>query len=100
MQNRLALGAAIGKAEMPRLIDASLDFVCPVCGANPRERCEMHSGAPRFESHVERWDIAKDHLNRENRDPMEGLVERSQEMAQRARQWRADASRGTDFTDH
>jgi hypothetical protein len=57
----------------------------------------MHSGTPRFESHVERWDIVKDHLNRENRDPMEGLVERSQEMAQRARQWRAAASRGTDL---
>jgi hypothetical protein len=83
---------------MPSRSDASLDFVCPVCGADPQEVCEMHSGTPRFESHVERWDIVKDHLNRENRDPMEGLVERSQEMAQRARQWRAAASRGTDLT--
>jgi hypothetical protein len=77
---------------MPPSIDASLDFVCPICGANPQERCEMLSGTPRFESHVERWNIAKDHLNRESRDPMEGLVERSQEMARRARQKRADAT--------
>ena len=81
-------------------IDVSLDFVCRICGANPQERCELDSGTPRFESHVERWDIAKDHLNRENRDPMEGLVERSQEMARRARQKRADANGETDLTDH
>jgi hypothetical protein len=79
-------------------IDVSLDFVCPICGANPQERCEMLSGTPRFESHVERWNIAKDHLNQENRDPGEGLVERSQEMGQRARQKRADATRGADLT--
>jgi hypothetical protein len=56
----------------------------------------MHSGTPRFESHVERWDIVKDHLNKENRDPVEGLVERSQEMARRTRQLRAERSRATD----
>jgi len=40
-------------------VDASLEFVCPICGAALQERCEMHSGTPRFESHVERWDIVK-----------------------------------------
>jgi hypothetical protein len=77
-------------------VDASLEFVCPICGAALQERCEMHSGTPRFESHVERWDIVKDHLNKENRDPVEGLVERSREMARRARQLRAERSRATD----
>jgi hypothetical protein len=27
---------------------------CPTCGAAARERCELHSGAPRSEPHVER----------------------------------------------
>ncbi len=34
--------------------DVSLKFVCPVCGAQPREVCEINSGIPRFESHHER----------------------------------------------
>jgi hypothetical protein len=37
-----------------------LDIVCPVCGAQPQEKCKLTSGAPRFESHVERKYIAKD----------------------------------------
>ena len=28
--------------------------VCPVCGAQPGERCEMNNGTPRFKSHRER----------------------------------------------
>ena len=44
--------------------DLSLDFVCPICGAEPQEKCEMNSGTPRFSSHVERWDIANDYLRR------------------------------------
>jgi hypothetical protein len=39
----------------------ALDIVCPVCGAQPQEKCKLTSGAPRFESHVERKYIAKDH---------------------------------------
>jgi hypothetical protein len=42
--------------------DYSLNFACPTCGADPQEKCELNSGTPRFASHVERWDIAKDHL--------------------------------------
>jgi len=38
-----------------------LDFVCPVCAAQPREECELRTGAPRFEPHVERKWIAGDH---------------------------------------
>jgi hypothetical protein len=41
--------------------DFSLDFVCPICDAQPQEKCEMRSGAPRFESHIERKWIAQDH---------------------------------------
>jgi hypothetical protein len=40
----------------------SLDFVCPACGAQPKEKCQLIGGAPRFESHVERKYIAKDHV--------------------------------------
>jgi len=36
-----------------------LDFVCPVCSAQPQETCELSTGASRFESHVERkWAAA------------------------------------------
>jgi hypothetical protein len=42
--------------------DYSLNFACPTCGANPQEKCELNSGIPRFVSHVERWDVAKDYL--------------------------------------
>jgi hypothetical protein len=48
------------KAEMAEN-DLSLNFVCPTCGVKPQEKCELKSGVPRFASHVERWDIAKDH---------------------------------------
>jgi hypothetical protein len=48
------------RLNMP-ISDLSLDFVCPTCGADPQEKCEMNSGTPRFESHLERWDIAKNH---------------------------------------
>jgi len=41
-------------------IDISLNFTCPICGAAPQEKCELNSGAPRFESHIERREIAKD----------------------------------------
>ena len=41
--------------------DLSLDFVCPVCDAQPQEKCTLRTGAPRFESHVERKWIAQDH---------------------------------------
>jgi hypothetical protein len=27
---------------------------CPTCGVGPRERCLLHSGVPRSESHVDR----------------------------------------------
>jgi hypothetical protein len=42
------------------VLDKSLSFVCPICGAQPQEKCELNSGTPRFESHRERRDIAKD----------------------------------------
>ena len=29
--------------------DPSLKFVCPICGAQPKERCEMNSGTPAFD---------------------------------------------------
>jgi len=34
--------------------DPSLKLVCPVCGAQPQEVCEMNTGDLRFESHRER----------------------------------------------
>jgi hypothetical protein len=40
--------------------DPSLDFECPICGAVPKEKCTLYSGGPRFESHLERHDIAED----------------------------------------
>jgi len=42
--------------------DISLNFRCPICGVEPGELCEMQSGTPRLDSHVERWDIAQDDL--------------------------------------
>jgi hypothetical protein len=45
----------------------SLNFDCPICGAVPQELCELNSGTPRFESHVERWEIAKDHMREQFR---------------------------------
>ena len=48
----------------------SLSFTCPICGAAPKEPCEMNSGTPRFESHVERGNFVKDHfLEAENLVP-------------------------------
>jgi hypothetical protein len=34
--------------------DHSLDYRCQVCGAAPREPCELNNGGARFESHPER----------------------------------------------
>jgi hypothetical protein len=42
--------------------ELSLKFICPICGAAPQEKCELSTGAHRFEPHIERIDIAKDHL--------------------------------------
>jgi hypothetical protein len=42
----------------------SLDVACPICKVQPQERCVLLAGAPRFESHVERKNMAQDH-NRE-----------------------------------
>jgi hypothetical protein len=39
----------------------ALDFVCPVCLAEPQKKCQLLSGLPRFESHVERKWIAEDY---------------------------------------
>jgi hypothetical protein len=41
----------------------SLDFACPVCNVQPREKCLLLNGTPRFESHVERKWIARDHVH-------------------------------------
>ena len=47
---------------MRELVD-SLSVHCPVCTAKPKEKCEMESGFPRFESHIERgWIAAMGHL--------------------------------------
>lgn len=40
--------------------DSSLGVICPICGAGRREKCEMNSGTPRFESHLERRELARD----------------------------------------
>jgi hypothetical protein len=37
-----------------------LDFVCPVCAAQPQEPCELNNGATRFEPHVQRSWLAGD----------------------------------------
>ena len=44
-----------------RMLDLSLGFKCPICGAVPQEQCRMLSGSFRFESHIERKWIAVDH---------------------------------------
>jgi hypothetical protein len=41
----------------------AVNFVCPVCGVQPQESCQLLTGAPRNNPHVERWNIAKDHLH-------------------------------------
>jgi len=41
-----------------------MNFSCSVCGADPGEKCELNSGQPRYESHMERKWIAQDHLLR------------------------------------
>ena len=56
----ILIGQNALKAEMGEN-DLSLNFVCPTCGVKPQEKCELKSGVPRFSSHVERWDIVKDH---------------------------------------
>jgi len=51
----------------------ALDFVCPVCGAKTQEKCKLTTGAPRFESHIERRYIAKDrNLKRSRAKPPAG----------------------------
>ena len=47
--------------------DVSLKFACPICGAQPQEKCELNSGGPRFESHRERRDVARDHAEMSTR---------------------------------
>jgi hypothetical protein len=42
--------------------DYSLNFACPICGADPQETCRLLSGTLRNNSHIERWYIAKDYL--------------------------------------
>jgi hypothetical protein len=39
---------------------SALDFVCPICKAQPQEGCELSSGFPRFQSHIERKWLAQD----------------------------------------
>jgi hypothetical protein len=46
------------------MTDFSLDYACPVCEAQPKEKCTLNTGAARFESHVERKWIAQDHHRR------------------------------------
>ena len=41
-------------------IESSLDVLCPICGAQVGEVCELNTGTPRFQSHAERNWIAKD----------------------------------------
>lgn len=38
----------------------ALTVRCPTCGAAPGEKCELSTGQPRFESHRDRREIAKD----------------------------------------
>jgi hypothetical protein len=48
----------------------ALDFVCPICNAQPNNKCELTTGAFRFQSHAERKWIAQDHnLGRSLSDP-------------------------------
>jgi hypothetical protein len=42
--------------------DASLDFVCPICGAGSQEQCHVQIGFQRRESHSERWKLADEAL--------------------------------------
>ena len=42
--------------------DVSLAFVCPVCEAAPQERCHINTGVICFDSHWERWQVAKNAL--------------------------------------
>jgi hypothetical protein len=44
--------------------DLSLKCRCPICGAAPQEVCELNTGAPRFESHIERGNLAKNYIPR------------------------------------
>jgi hypothetical protein len=38
-----------------------LNFKCPTCAAAPREKCVLNGGSPRFQSHIQRWETARDH---------------------------------------
>jgi hypothetical protein len=44
--------------------DALLNFPSPICYVQPQKRCELTTGARRFESHIERKWIAIDHHGR------------------------------------
>ena len=46
------------------MLRSPLEFVCPLCGARPQEKCESHAGGSRFESHTLREWVAEDR-NRE-----------------------------------
>jgi hypothetical protein len=41
--------------------DLSLNFRCPVCAAQPDQKCVLMTGDPRFNSHAERGWIADDY---------------------------------------
>jgi hypothetical protein len=55
--------------------DFSLDVVCPICKAQPQDKCELATGAFRFESHIERKWIAQDlHPNPALTEPSHSVV--------------------------
>jgi len=40
---------------------------CPTCGAAVGEQCELHSGAPRYEPHMDREFAANETVERKSR---------------------------------
>jgi hypothetical protein len=65
--------------------DISLKFGCPTCGAGPQEVCELNSGSPRFASHDERWDIAKEYRPKAKANPNLSLAARKTLAARKVR---------------
>jgi len=39
----------------------ALDSICPTCGAQPHEECNLKIGNALFDYHFERWKTARDH---------------------------------------
>ena len=63
--------------------EKALEFVCPVCGAQPREECHRIDGHTMAASHSDRRNLVLGVKPRNRRDEMRQSLERSTSRSNR-----------------